>query len=116
MPIQKFAAAEMFEKLPAPVPVPVPLGEPVAETRSLSLSGAASSRSGVWECSPGVWRRQILQAEFCTFVEGRAMFEPDEGEPITIQAGDSIYFPANTAGVWRVETTARKTFVVFDEA
>ncbi|MCR5880669.1 cupin domain-containing protein [Phenylobacterium sp. J367] len=115
MSIVSFRPEDLLETLPAPVPVKVPLGEPVAATRTTSFNGAAASARGVWECSPGTWRRQVLQAEFCTFLEGEAVFEPDEGEPLHIRAGDAVYFPANTGGIWRIQTTLRKTFVVFDE-
>ncbi len=115
MPIISFQPANLLENLPEPTPVKVPIGEPVAETRTTSFQGEAASRAGVWECSPGVWRRQILQAEFCTFLEGEAVFEPDEGEPVRIKAGDAVYFPANSGGIWRIEKTLRKVFIVFDE-
>lgn len=115
MPIVSFRPDELLQVLPDAVPVKVPLGEPVAATRSTSFNGAAASRAGVWECSPGDWRRQVMQAEFCTFLEGEAVFEPDAGEPLTIRAGDAVYFPAGTGGIWRIRKTLKKAFVVFDE-
>jgi len=98
-------------------PVPQPLGEPVSVVRSASLvsSARSSNRIGVWECSPGRWRRQIVQAEFCHFVEGSATFTPDAGEPIEIVAGDVVHFPENSLGVWDIHETCRKIFMVFDE-
>ena len=115
MPIILLKHDEALADLPAPVPVPAPIGEVVAETRSRSIPGSAGSRAGAWECSPGVWRRQIVDAEFCTILEGRAVFEPDSGEPITLTAGQSVYFPANSTGVWRIEETTKKVFVIFKE-
>jgi uncharacterized cupin superfamily protein len=104
-------------RLPAQVPVPVPLGEPVSQVRthSYSAEGNARTRSGVWECTPGRWRRQVTQAEFCYFLEGEGTFTPDEGRPLEVRPGDAIYFPSNSTGVWEIRQTSRKVFIVFDE-
>jgi hypothetical protein len=54
--------------------------------------------AGVWECSPGIWRRQILQAELCHFVSGYAFFTPEGGDKFEIKAGDAVFFrPAHKA-------------------
>lgn len=94
--------------------VPEPIGDPVSLVRSTSNPGV-TSRHGAWECSPGTWRRQVLQAEFCHFLEGEAIFTADTGESVHLQAGDSAYFPARSTGVWHVLKTSRKVFIVFDE-
>jgi uncharacterized cupin superfamily protein len=116
MPIISFKSDALWDQLPDPVPVKAPIGVPVAETRALSFAGAAKTRTGVWECTPGVWRRQIVQAELCTILSGRAVFEPDDGESLTVEAGDTHYFSAGSLGVWRIEETMRKVYIVFDEA
>jgi uncharacterized cupin superfamily protein len=96
-------------------PVKVPLGGPVAELSGIEPVAAEGGlpAAGVWECTPGRWRRQVLSAEFCQFVAGHCVFEPDDGPPIEIRAGDAVYFPANSTGVWDVKVTVRKSYVVF---
>lgn len=69
---------------------------------------------GIWQCSPGRWQRTIMQEEFAHFLTGSARFIPEEGEPIDIQAGDSIWFPANSAGVWEISEDVRKVYVIID--
>ncbi len=69
---------------------------------------------GIWECSPGRWQRTIMQEEFAHFLTGRATFIPTEGDPIEIRAGDSIWFPANSCGVWDIKEDCRKVYVVID--
>jgi hypothetical protein len=69
---------------------------------------------GIWECSPGRWQRTIMQEEFAHFLTGRARFIPDHGEPLEIRAGDSIWFPANSAGTWEIEEDVRKVYVIID--
>ena len=50
--------------LSAPSPVAVPLGEPVSTVAVHAVERPDGVETGVWECSPGRWRRQIMQAEF----------------------------------------------------
>lgn len=93
-------------------PVAVPLSEPVAVTSTHSVERADGVETGVWECTPGRWRRQIVQQEFCHFIAGRCTFTPDGGEPMNIKAGDALMMPANTTGVWDIQETVRKTYVL----
>lgn len=101
--------------LSAPTPVAVPLGEPLSTVAVHAVERPDGVETGVWECTPGRWRRQIMQAEFCHFVQGRCRFIPDAGNPIDIAAGDALYFPANSSGVWEVSETVRKTYVLLPD-
>ncbi|WPP01749.1 cupin domain-containing protein [Pseudomonas sp. HR96] len=98
--------------LDPPTSVGVPLGEPIAQVATTSVSHGDRVEAGVWECTPGRWRRQIVQQEFCHFVQGRCTFTPDDGETLHIQAGDALMFPANTTGIWDVQETVRKSYVL----
>ena len=98
--------------LGAPAPVAVPLGEPLAMTASSSGERSDGVEAGIWECSPGRWRRQVREQEFCHFIAGRCTFTPDGGEPLQIEAGDALMLPANCTGIWDVTETVRKTFVL----
>ncbi|WP_256989637.1 cupin domain-containing protein [Pseudomonas aeruginosa] len=60
----------------------------------------------------GRWRRQIVEQEFCHFLQGRCTFTPDGGETIRIEAGDALLLPENSLGVWDVQETVRKTYVI----
>lgn len=93
-------------------PVAVPLGEPLAVTSTTSVERSDGVETGVWECTPGRWRRQIVQQVFCHFVAGRCTFTPDGGETIEIRAGDALMMPANTTGIWDIQETVRKTYVL----
>jgi uncharacterized cupin superfamily protein len=68
----------------------------------------------MWSCSPGRWHRQIRAAEFCIFLEGECTFIPEDGPPIEVGAGDVLYFPENSMGVWDIKTECRKAFFIFD--
>src|SRR5690348_9499538 len=69
---------------------------------------------GIWECSPGRWQRTIMQEEFAHFLTGSATFIPTNGTPIEIKAGDSIWFPKNSSGIWDIKEDVRKVYVVID--
>ena len=69
---------------------------------------------GIWQCSPGRWRRTIMQEEFAHFLSGSARFIPDSGEAIDIQAGDTIWFPKDSRGVWEIGENVRKVYVIID--
>jgi uncharacterized cupin superfamily protein len=90
-------------------------GTPVSLSgKILEMSADEDLESGVWQCTPGTWRRQVKKAEFCHFLAGRCTFTQDGGEPIAIEAGDSLFFPPNSEGIWDVKETVRKVFVVFE--
>jgi len=91
-------------------PANQPHGEPVAHIRSKSLHDAPNC--GVWECTPGKWRRAVTQAEFSHFVTGRCRFPADTGETLDIEAGDAVLFPPNTLGTWEIIETVRKNYLI----
>jgi hypothetical protein len=102
--------------LPNVGPVPVPIGEPIAHLNCFEAVALKDEKieAGVWECSPGIWRRQVLQAELCHFVTGHAFFTPEGGDKFEIKAGDAVFFPANSRGVWDVRETIRKSYLTFN--
>jgi hypothetical protein len=56
----------------------------VASTTSVERDDGVET--GVWECTPGRWRRQIVAQEFCHFIQGRCTFTPDDGETLHIRS------------------------------
>jgi len=97
-------------------PVKIPLSATVSQLTGRKyideIPGIDSM--GIWECSPGRWQRTIMQEEFAHFIVGSARFIPEVGEPIDIHAGDTIWFPANSAGVWEITEDVRKVYVIID--
>ncbi|UVJ43315.1 cupin domain-containing protein [Pseudomonas sp. LS1212] len=93
-------------------PVAVPLGEPVAIASVTAVERSDGVETGIWSCTPGRWRRQIVAQEFCHFIQGRCTFTPDDGEPLEITAGDALMLPANSTGIWDIQETVRKTYVL----
>ena len=97
-------------------PVVEPVGSSVAHVRGCGIADVAGHlvNMGVWECSPGMWRRQVMLPELAHIIAGRARFYPDRGQPLDIRAGDLIWFPRNTKGTWEVIETLRKTYILVE--
>jgi uncharacterized cupin superfamily protein len=91
-------------------PAKEPVGNVIAQIRGSELG--KRDRVGVWECTPGRWRRQVMEREFAHFVSGAGRFLPDYGEPFDIRAGDAVWFPADTTGTWEITETLRKSYVI----
>jgi uncharacterized cupin superfamily protein len=97
-------------------PIGAPVGEPVAQARTALHQEIPTQNvsTGFWECTPGRFRRQVVQAEYSYFIEGEGSFTPDGGDTIEFRAGDAIYFAANTQGTWEVRRTVRKSYLILD--
>ena len=110
------AASIRKEDLDQLGPVKIPLSSPVSQLvgKKFIDETAGIDSMGIWECSPGRWQRTIMQEEFAHFIVGSARFIPDDGDPIDIHAGDTIWFPANSTGVWEITEDVRKVYVIID--
>ena len=97
-------------------PVKIPLSSPpallIGKKYLDEIPGIDSM--GIWECSPGRWQRTIMEEEFAHFITGSARFIPDDGDPIDIRAGDTIWFPLNSRGIWEIHEDVRKVYVIID--
>jgi len=98
-----------------PTPVGAPVGEPVANARLAGeqrLPGVAAE-TGIWECTPGSFRRGVKEAEYSFIICGEGSFTPDGGEPLEFRAGDTLCFPPDSQGTWEIRRTVRKSYVIF---
>ena len=96
--------------------VAVPLETPVAQTRTaharrLTEEGVAVR---IWECTRGIWRRQVVKREFSYILAGHCIFTPDGQAPVELRAGDSVYFPTNCHGVRDIREDLRKSYLIID--
>ncbi|MDR0278051.1 MAG: cupin domain-containing protein [Paucimonas sp.] len=109
--VRQASASPLGELAPAKLPI----GEPVAQaaTGQHQADEDVNAAIGVWESSPGVFRRHLKNREFSHIVSGWCTFTPDGGEPVELRAGDAVLFPENCEGVWDIRETLRKTYVLF---
>jgi uncharacterized protein len=94
------------------------LSDPPVSIQSLkvALEGAGENRCGLWEASVGRFERHLPGAEIMHILTGECTFTPTGGTPQHIRAGDSLFFPANTNGVWDITSPLRKLYVVIPAA
>lgn len=98
-------------------PVKIPLTLPAAQLvgRKYLNDEPGIDSMGIWECSPGRWQRTIMEEEFAHFILGSARFIPEDGSAsIDLRAGDTIWFPKNSRGVWEITEQVRKVYVIID--
>lgn len=90
-------------------------GTPPAQVSGVQkvIPGLEKIDTGIFECGPGTYRRKVKEAEVMHFLAGKASFTPDGEETIDIAAGDTMFFAANTEGLWVIEETMRKVYVIF---
>lgn len=95
-------------------PVGIALSDPSCQLQGhkVVIPGKESTDTGLWECSPGQFRRQITAGEVMHVLSGSCIFTPDGGEPVHIQAGDTLFLSPNTLGVWDIHTPLRKVYVL----
>jgi len=95
--------------------IPKTIGEPICKLRGLFLSeNEDGSEGGIWECTPGKFIREVMQAELVTFLSGHCIFHPEDGEPVEIRRGDVLFFPENSRGTWEIIETVRKAYLIYD--
>jgi len=93
---------------------PPPVGEfPTPQLSTHTEFEDETVSTGVWEASPGVFARAVVDAEFSHFIAGHATFVTAEGQRFEFRAGDAAYFPPHTRGTWTIHETLRKTYCVW---
>jgi Predicted enzyme of the cupin superfamily len=114
MTIHHIKKTVSFEGLQDSGTVGSPLSAPACALKSyeVPLEGVEDPSTGVWECSPGSFRREVTRAEVMHFLSGECTFTPDGGDPMHIEAGDTLFMPPNTTGVWVIKATVRKVFTL----
>ena len=65
------------------------------------------------------WHKEISTFEWtydadetCYIFEGEAVVTPDGGEPVTIQRGDLVRFPAGMSCRWKITEDMEKNYIL----
>jgi len=64
------------------------------------------------------WKKEVSTFEWtydanetCYILEGEAVITPDGGEPVTIQRGDLVRFPAGMSCTWQIIEDMEKNYI-----
>ncbi|MCB2114184.1 MAG: cupin domain-containing protein [Parvularculaceae bacterium] len=68
--------------------------------------------AGVWESTPGKWRVQYDEWEYCRIISGVSIVTQDGGAPRRVGPGDSFIIEPGFRGSWEVVETTRKEYVI----
>ena len=68
--------------------------------------------AGIWEATPGKWKIEYTEWEFCHILSGVSVIAEDSGEARTVRAGDHFVLRPGFNGTWEVLETTRKTYVL----
>jgi len=114
MSVQKISQTAALADLADWGQVGKPLSEPACRLRGWrqDIPGTAADITGVWECSPGRFRRDVEDGEVMHILAGGGTFTPDGGEAMGFVAGDTLFFPPLTVGTWEIRETVRKLYVL----
>jgi uncharacterized protein len=108
--LRPFAAniQKQLESMPVP-PDWVRQGAPQASAVTLTESRDKRYRSGVWECTAGVFDWHFALDEIVHILDGEVFIEY-EGTRLHLKPGDVAHFPAGTSTRWHVPSYVRKFF------
>ena len=95
----------------APPPDRVISGDPKFRTWNVE-EAEGGPFAGIWEATPGKWRIEYDEWEFCHILSGVSEISEDGGETRTVKAGDSFVIRPGFKGFWEVVETTRKEYVV----
>jgi uncharacterized cupin superfamily protein len=95
----------------APSPDRVISGEPTFRTWNAEEADGGLY-AGIWEASPGKWRIEYDEWEFCHILSGVSIVTEDGGEARTVRQGDSFVLRPGFKGIWEVVETTRKEYVI----
>lgn len=96
----------------APLPERVLSGDPRSRTWNLEETADGKLFAGIWESSPGKWRVEYDEWEFCHILAGHSVLTEEGGEARTLKAGDSFVIRPGFKGTWEVIETTRKEYVI----
>lgn len=65
-----------------------------------------------WSKEPSTFPWNYDKNETCYLLDGEAIVTPEGGEPVTIQAGDLVVFPAGMKCTWQILEPVTKHYKV----
>jgi uncharacterized cupin superfamily protein len=91
-------------------------GNPEQMARNYFSDSGGRFFAGVWESTPGRWRVQYTENEFCHLTRGLIRISDASGQQWSFKAGDSFVSPAGFSGTWEVIEPTAKLYVIYESA
>lgn len=109
--IIKFDLADIEPEIGAPAPGRLISGSPRFRTWNLE-ERPGGLYAGVWESTPGKWRIEYDEWEYCRILSGVSIISSVDGGECRVGAGDSFILRPGFSGTWEVVETTRKEYVI----
>ncbi|MFN0023766.1 MAG: cupin domain-containing protein [Parvularculaceae bacterium] len=106
-----FSIDALMPEVSAPAADRVLAGVPRFRTWEIETD-AGGLFAGVWEGSPGKWRIEYTEWEYCRILSGVSVVTEAGLAPRRIAAGDSLIIRPGFKGTWEVLETTRKEYVI----
>ena len=108
-----------FRGIGVPADVPVDPAKLLAGAPRTTVDNRYSDPSlqfhcGIWTSTPGRWRVDYTEHEFCILLEGRVRLVASDGVAREFGPGDAFVVPAGFSGTWETVERARKYYAIFE--
>jgi len=90
------------------------MGDPQHTVSNYFSDATQQFHSGIWSSSPGKWRIQYSECEFCCLTRGRVALENLAGQRWEFGPGEGFVVPSGFAGTWQVIEDCTKFYVIFE--
>jgi len=100
---------------PAPInPGWIIEGNPVARNSFVASTSDGNSSTWMWDCTAGKFNWFYDIDETVYFIEGSVIIKDTGigGQPMHLNAGDTVFFPAGSSAEWTVPNYIRKVAVL----
>ncbi len=88
-------------------------GTPEHYSQAMFNEHGGKVRSGVWESTAGVFTADYAGiVEFCHILEGSAQIKTEDGNQVTVSAGDGFVLDAGLKTEWTVDSYVKKHFMI----
>ncbi|MDB9313221.1 cupin domain-containing protein [Spirulina sp. CS-785/01] len=64
----------------------------------------------IWEKDPSQFPWTYSESETCYLLAGEVTVTPDGGDPVTVEKGDLVTFPAGMSCTWDVKQAVKKHY------
>lgn len=105
------AARALTPSLSTPSPDRIISGSPKFRTWEIETQPGGLF-AGIWESTPGKWRVEYDEWEYCRVLEGISIVCGHDLDQRRLCAGDSLIIRPGFKGTWEVLETTRKEFVI----